>query len=166
MDQRGIEHPRVKRLEDQVGIQFPVGASKILIRPLDLGFWISNFEFWILLFAQNRPDHTGSGSADFKVSILPPKTCYSVACWGASLDRACTHHQRTALCVAARRGHSPVIQVLCEAGANKDQPDIWGASPLLHACRAGHFQSARMLCQARANAAWPRFWLKYSSRTL
>jgi ankyrin repeat protein len=61
------------------------------------------------------------------------------------------------LCVAAKRGHSNVIQILCEAGANKDWPDLWGASPLLDACRTGHFEAARLLCKARANESWRGF---------
>lgn len=47
-------------------------------------------------------------------------------------------HGQAALHVAARLGQAPVVKVLLEAGANADQADVDGWTPLRAAAWGGH----------------------------
>lgn len=63
---------------------------------------------------------------------------------------------RTALHVAADKGHAPVVEVLLDAKANVNKTDMFGRSPLLLASDNGHAPVVRLLLekgQADANLA-------------
>lgn len=57
---------------------------------------------------------------------------------GADVAETSPLERRTALHVAARRGHRDICILLCEAGASPDVLDARGDTPLHLACRHGH----------------------------
>ena len=57
----------------------------------------------------------------------------------------------TALMLASAGGHLKVVQLLCEAGADKDIVDLWGDTALLWASRYGHLEVVQLLCEAGAD---------------
>ena len=57
----------------------------------------------------------------------------------------------TALIVASENGHLDVVQLLCEAGANKDKADDHGFTALMQASVTGHLEVVRLLCEAGAD---------------
>ena len=50
--------------------------------------------------------------------------------------------------MAAENGHEAVVQLLCKAGAAKDQSDQDGTTPLFIAAQEGHAAVVRMLSEA------------------
>ena len=72
---------------------------------------------------------------------------------------------RTPLHAAADNGHLPVVQYLCEQGADKEARDNDGETPLHKAALEGHLPVAQYLCEqgadkeARDNDGWtPLHW--------
>ena len=52
---------------------------------------------------------------------------------------------------AARKGHLPVVQYLCEQGADKEARDDDGSTPLLWAALNGHLPVVQYLCEQGAD---------------
>ncbi|CAE7389205.1 mask [Symbiodinium sp. CCMP2592] len=71
---------------------------------------------------------------------------------GADKDSAIgfSPHQ-TVLMIACAAGSVETVQVLLEAGANKDLQDSGGYTALIRTCNKGHVEIARMLLEAGAN---------------
>jgi ankyrin repeat protein len=67
------------------------------------------------------------------------------------LDATTTNGGRTALHQAAECGHTEVVQILLEKGANADTRDTDGYSPLYSAARNGFEQIAKMLLVHKAD---------------
>uniref|UniRef100_A0A0G4G6E5 Protein kinase domain-containing protein n=1 Tax=Chromera velia CCMP2878 TaxID=1169474 RepID=A0A0G4G6E5_9ALVE len=59
-------------------------------------------------------------------------------------------HGQTPLCTAAEEGHDTIVEMLLEAGANKDKTDENGRTPLYAAAEGGHDTVVEMLLEARA----------------
>ena len=76
--------------------------------------------------------------------------CSAKADVNASLQGAGRISGQTPLIVASIRGHTEVVQFLCDAGADKDQGDVAGRAPLFEAACAGHSSVVRHLLQTRA----------------
>ena len=72
--------------------------------------------------------------------------------WGVDLDVPCHPGGETAMCVAARHGHSDVLRALIKAGAaiNDGYSDA-GITPLHLACGGGHTSAVHVLLFAHAN---------------
>ena len=49
------------------------------------------------------------------------------------------------MCTAAKNGHLEVVQMLLEAGADKELPNILGEPPLFAACEKGHVDIVKLL---------------------
>ncbi|KAJ8956111.1 hypothetical protein NQ318_016565 [Aromia moschata] len=62
-------------------------------------------------------------------------------------------HGQAALHVAARLGQAEVVKVLLEAGANADQADVDGWTPLRAAAWGGHTECFKITCGGAAGAA-------------
>lgn len=62
-----------------------------------------------------------------------------------------TEEEDPALLIAAREGCSDVVQLLMEAMANLDHPDITGCTALWVACLNGNFEVVRLLLEYRAD---------------
>ena len=65
---------------------------------------------------------------------------------GAALD-AKNAEGFTAVCIAAERGHSSVLEVLCDAGLDAGQQGSGGWTPLMWAARNGHLECVSALCR-------------------
>ena len=50
-----------------------------------------------------------------------------------------------------KKGHEAVVQLLCEVGANKDQPLTNDATPMYIAALIGHEAVVQLLCKVGAN---------------
>lgn len=59
--------------------------------------------------------------------------------------------RHTPLTAAARNGHTEVVKLLCEAGADPDRANRSGATPLALAACYGYLDVARLLCDAGAD---------------
>ena len=66
------------------------------------------------------------------------------------------YDKRTALHLAAGEGHTSVLELLCDTGANVNAQDRWGNRPLDDAKNAGHGSCVRIL---------ERYGAKYGSLT-
>ena len=58
---------------------------------------------------------------------------------------------KTALMVASENGHTDVVRVLCDAGANKDAQCRNGTNAIMLASQNGHTDVVRVLCDAGAD---------------
>ena len=69
------------------------------------------------------------------------------------LRRDCSQDEdgATALMAASQNGHLEVVQLLCEAGADKDKAGQDGATALMAVSQNGDFEMARLLCEAGAD---------------
>ena len=65
--------------------------------------------------------------------------------WKAKLDAVNPQDGRAALHLAARGGHTTIVQALVNAGGRVDVEDRTGKTPLLIAMQAGHEETARAL---------------------
>ncbi|XP_040913251.1 ankyrin repeat domain-containing protein 50 [Toxotes jaculatrix] len=63
---------------------------------------------------------------------------------GVNIDLAC-HQGATALSIAAQEGHTNIVVMLLERGANPDHIDKYGRSPVKVAGKHGHFNIVRLL---------------------
>ena len=54
-----------------------------------------------------------------------------------------------ALIVAARKGHTEIVRLLVDAGADKDSRDNYRWTALLHAASGGQTEVARLLLDGR-----------------
>ncbi|XP_026232318.1 ankyrin repeat domain-containing protein 50 isoform X2 [Anabas testudineus] len=63
---------------------------------------------------------------------------------GVNIDLAC-HQGATALSIAAQEGHSNIVAMLLERGANPNHIDKYGRSPVKVAGKHGHFDVVRLL---------------------
>ena len=75
----------------------------------------------------------------------------------ADVNAARSGDAMTQLCMAAMRGQVHAMQVLLEHGADRDQPNHRGHTPLRYAAQFGHVDAAEVLLHAgcrvdRANA--------------
>ncbi|KAL2808003.1 hypothetical protein BJX63DRAFT_410664 [Aspergillus granulosus] len=57
----------------------------------------------------------------------------------------------TALCHAAQKGYTRVVEFLIDKGAHVDEPDGRKTTPLMYACREGHSSTAESLIDKGAN---------------
>jgi len=62
-------------------------------------------------------------------------------------------YQRTALMIAAKRGHLQVVRYLIKKGATLDNVDPSGNSSLMYAAMSGHYDIAVALIEAGCNVA-------------
>lgn len=67
---------------------------------------------------------------------------------GADVNVARNGDKLTPLCMAAQAGHSHIVQVLLQRGADRDQPNHRGLTPLWYAARNGHATVAQVLLQS------------------
>ena len=65
---------------------------------------------------------------------------------GATLD-ARNAEGFTAICIAAERGHAPVLELLCDSGLDPAQKGSGGWTPLMWAARNGHLECVTALCR-------------------
>jgi ankyrin repeat protein len=65
---------------------------------------------------------------------------------GAKLD-AKNADGFTAVCISAERGHTSVLEVLCDAGLDAGQKGSGGWTPLMWAARNGHLECVTALCR-------------------
>lgn len=63
---------------------------------------------------------------------------------GVNIDLAC-HQGATALSITAQEGHSDIVSMLLERGANPNHVDRYGRSPVKVAGKHGHFNIVRLL---------------------
>jgi ankyrin repeat protein len=92
-------------------------------------------------------------ASEFNMRPLPQKLIDARwGPWGVDLDVPCHPGGETAMCVAARHGHSDVLRALIKAGAaiNDGYSDA-GITPLHLACGGGHTSAVHVLLFARAN---------------
>lgn len=64
---------------------------------------------------------------------------------GVVLDLACRQQGATALSIAAQEGHTEVVAMLLQKGADPDHVDSYGRSPVKVAGKRGHFDIVRLL---------------------
>jgi ankyrin repeat protein len=64
-----------------------------------------------------------------------------------------SHPAQTALCLASSHGHTPVVRLLCERGADPAIADINGFTPLTRASYEGHLATVRCLLEHPSAAA-------------
>ncbi|XP_041937519.1 ankyrin repeat domain-containing protein 50 [Alosa sapidissima] len=64
---------------------------------------------------------------------------------GVILDLACRQQGATALSIAAQEGHTEVVAMLLQKGADPDHVDSYGRSPVKVAGKRGHFDIVRLL---------------------
>lgn len=64
---------------------------------------------------------------------------------GLNVDLACKQQGATALSVAAQEGHSEIVVMLLEKGANPDHVDRYGRTPVKVAGKQSHFTIVRLL---------------------
>lgn len=64
---------------------------------------------------------------------------------GIKVDLACRQQGATALSIAAQEGHTNIVAMLLEKGANPDHMDKYGRSPVKVAGKRGHFTIVRLL---------------------
>jgi len=75
-----------------------------------------------------------------------------LASYGAELNAAAGPSGRTALgCVAAAEDNSDMVSALLQLGAEANQPEQDGRTPLMHAATGGFVQTVRVLLEARAD---------------
>ena len=72
---------------------------------------------------------------------------------GADVNVARSGDKLTPLCMAAQAGHSHIVQVLLQRGADRDQPNHRGLTPLWYAARNGHAAVAEVLLHASCTNA-------------
>ncbi|MBN3298262.1 ANR50 protein, partial [Amia calva] len=63
----------------------------------------------------------------------------------ANVDQACCQQGATALCIAAQEGHTDLVEVLLEKGANPNHADRYGRTPVKVAGKRGHTKIVRLL---------------------
>lgn len=66
-------------------------------------------------------------------------------------------HKKTALHVAASKGHVALARMLLENGANVDATDDFGQTPICKAAFDGHIEVVRLLIEHKANLEPPLF---------
>ncbi|KAI1885208.1 hypothetical protein AGOR_G00217810 [Albula goreensis] len=64
---------------------------------------------------------------------------------GAAVDLACHQQGATALCIAAQEGHTELVAVLLERGADPEHADRYGRNPVKVAGKRGHTRIVRLL---------------------
>lgn len=64
---------------------------------------------------------------------------------GINVDLACKKQGATALSIAAQEGHTEIVAILLENGADPDLVDHYGRSPVKVAGKRGHFRIVRLL---------------------
>lgn len=64
---------------------------------------------------------------------------------GLNIDLACKQQGATALSIAAQEGHAEIVAMLLEKGAEPDNVDRYGRSPVKVAGKQGHFTIVRLL---------------------
>ncbi|XP_056145493.1 ankyrin repeat domain-containing protein 50 [Lampris incognitus] len=64
---------------------------------------------------------------------------------GITVDLACCQQGATALSIAAQEGHTNIVAMLLEKGANPDHMDKYGRRPVKVAGKRGHFPIVRLL---------------------
>lgn len=72
---------------------------------------------------------------------------------GVDLEERVGLNQGTALHAACRSGHTVIVKLLIDAGANVNASDKTGATPLFHAAGSGHIGCIRALIDADADAS-------------
>eukprot|EP00747_Dinoflagellata_sp_TGD_P130208 gnl/TRDRNA2_/TRDRNA2_174800_c2_seq1.p1 gnl/TRDRNA2_/TRDRNA2_174800_c2~~gnl/TRDRNA2_/TRDRNA2_174800_c2_seq1.p1 ORF type:complete len:260 (-),score=39.55 gnl/TRDRNA2_/TRDRNA2_174800_c2_seq1:370-1149(-) len=74
----------------------------------------------------------------------------------ANPDCARYQDDQTPLSIASKKGNVEMVQILIEAGAEKDKPrNLLGATAIRMAAREGHLSVVRFLCEAGANYEKP-----------
>jgi ankyrin repeat protein len=70
---------------------------------------------------------------------------------GAEKDQQFGKDGKTALIIAAGKGHADVVRFLVEQGACIDKPNYYGCTPLMYATSANHIDVVRYLLEQGAN---------------
>lgn len=70
--------------------------------------------------------------------------CHLLKANGVNIDLAC-FQGATALSIAAQEGHTNIVAMLLERGANPDHMDKYGRTPVKVAGKRGHFNIVRLL---------------------
>ncbi|XP_036397225.1 ankyrin repeat domain-containing protein 50-like [Megalops cyprinoides] len=71
--------------------------------------------------------------------------CLLLESKGVDVNLACTQQGATALCIAAQEGHTDLVAVLLEKGADPEHVDRYGRSPVKVAAKMGHVGIVRLL---------------------
>jgi len=92
------------------------------------------------------------GEGDFEEDVIHVAVDCE-ACYGgvSSVGYDVLQVGSTPLFMAAYFGHSHLIQILLDARASIDQPDVWGYTPLSAAAEEGKLEVVKILCRKRAN---------------
>ena len=70
---------------------------------------------------------------------------------GADIDTQSEQLGYTALMCASENGHTAIVQILLEAGADKDAKNIYGCTALMYASENGHITVVQLLLRAGAD---------------
>lgn len=70
--------------------------------------------------------------------------CHLLEANGVNIDLAC-YQGATALSIAAQVGHTNIVKMLLERGANPDHMDKYGRTPIKVAVKHGHLNTVRLL---------------------
>ncbi|KAL0985519.1 hypothetical protein UPYG_G00157930 [Umbra pygmaea] len=93
--------------------------------------------------AQDAEGRTPLHSVAWKGHVEPGRLLLEAR--GVSVDLACHQQGATALSIAAQEGHTNIVAMLLEKGADPDHGDKYGRSPVKVAGKRGHFTIVRLL---------------------
>ncbi len=95
----------------------------------------------LLILVRAEPGHGLRSSSKFTL------TAQYLLDKGANVNAKDKFHDVSALFYASHQGHDGIVRLLCERGADANQANSLGDTPLIAAARNGHMAIVKLLCE-------------------